>query len=444
VEGRESPAGAATGVSGEMSMAASGQAVVSLARFVSMAEPFCHVRVMNPLPVEMADELLAWLDRVAPWKRRVASSFDQFECNLCQCGLPASLADLIAPATLRAVRADMERLFDVQLGDVYSVVAHRLVGGQGIGIHNDEPAGGRETHRLIIQLGGLPSEDCGGQFLLLSAADMDHLHAAFRPIHNTAIGLELSSRSYHAVADLRAGVRYALVYSLWRAELEQIAEEPGIHPGHAGTTSASPAALAPHARRGHDLEALLDLLAPGHRSTPSQGALLAHLVHTYEILRRWDSPAHVCLAGLFHELYGAEMFPAATTALQAREQVGRAIGDQAENLAWLFGALTRRSLVHAWAESRPGGKAARYCLRHCGELVEVDAGVLAELACIDAASMVEQVSRPARGGHADSSRAEHAILLMPWLPQAARIELAQACGLPEAAQDSMLYEASHA
>jgi hypothetical protein len=434
-------------MSGGVSMGAPGQAVVSLARSASRAEPFGHVRVMNPLPAELADELLAWLDRAAPWNRHVASSFDRFECNLCRCGLPASLADLIAPATLRAIRADMEHLFDVQLGDVYSVVAHRLVAGQGIGIHTEEPAGGRDTHRLIIQLGGLPSHDCGGQFLLLSAADMDHLHAALRPIHNTAIALELSSRSYHAVADLRAGVRYTLVYSLWRAELEEIAEQPGIHPGHAGTASASPAALAPHARRGHDLEAVLDLLAPAHRSAHSQGSLLAHLLHTYEILRRWESPAHVCLAGLFHRFYDIETVPAATNPLHLREQVGRVIGDQAENLAWLLGPLARSSLVHAWAEKRPGDQATRYRRHHGGEpgeLLEVDAGVLAELACIDAASVVEQASRPARAGRTDTPRAEHAMLLMPWLPQAARIALAQACGLIEVAQDNMHCEVSHA
>jgi hypothetical protein len=416
---------------------------------VSLAEPFGHVRVMNPLPAELADELLAWLDGAAPWNRRVAPHMDQFECDLFQCGVPASIAGLIAPATLWGLRADMERLFDVQLGDVCAVVAHRLVGGQGVGIQTGEPAGGRETHRLIIQLGGLPSGDCGGQLLLLSAADMDHLHASLGPIHNTAIALALSSRSYHAVARLRAGVRYTLVYSLWRAELEEIAEEPSTPPDHAGSVTASPAALAPHARRGHDLEALLDLLVPAQRD--AHGAILAHLVHTYELLRRWGSPSHVCLAGLFHGLYRAEVFPAAPSAApspsQAREQVVRAIGSRAENLAWLLGGSTRSSLIHAWIENRPGDRATRHRLYHGGEpgaLLEVDAGVLEELACIDAARMVEHASRSPWGGQADTSWFEHAMVLMPWLSHTARIALAQACGLGQVAQDDSSYEVNHA
>jgi hypothetical protein len=242
-------------------------------------------------------------------------------------------------------------------------------------------------------------------------------------------------------------VRYTLVYSFWRAELEPIAEDPGIHLGQGLSTPAAPAPLAPHARRGHELETLLDLLAPAHRRAHSHGALLAHLVHTYELLRRWQCPAHVCLAGLFHSAYGTDMFPAATIPLQARQRVRDAIGDRAENLAWLFGAARRRSLVGAWAEHQPEDRVRRCRLHHHSrraQALEVDIDTLAELACIDAANTVEQLSRLVRDREAEAYEAEHAMVLMPWLPVAARVELARACAMLVVAPGSPPLEAGHA
>lgn len=181
--------------------------------------PFPHFVSMQAFDRAVADAAYAWLHAHAHWHHHVSTFFDQHERGLIDADLPRELRDaLVSPAVLRLLRQRMETLFAVSMADVFDVVAHRLVPGQGIGLHTDRPSAGDETHRLVINLGREFDDSQGGHLILFHGRDPDDFACAFRSIHNTAVGLEMSERSYHAVADVIAGIRYTIVYSFWRAD----------------------------------------------------------------------------------------------------------------------------------------------------------------------------------------------------------------------------------
>lgn len=126
----------------------------------------------------------------------------------------AGVCDLLGPVQLQRIRLVLEQSFQVQLEDRFEAVAHKMIKGQKIGIHNDFGAPWR-THRLVVQLNRGFSEDHGGQLIFFNSHDPSDVHRAFRPVHNTAVGFALTSAAYHAVTEITEGVRYSIVYSFW-------------------------------------------------------------------------------------------------------------------------------------------------------------------------------------------------------------------------------------
>ena len=72
------------------------------------------------------------------------------------------------------------------------------------------------------------------------------------------------------------------------------------------------------------------------------GDLFGHLKGTCELLKRWGAPRHVCLAGLYHAVYGTAGFADQLLPLDRRRDVAMVIGDAAEELVYLFSACDRR------------------------------------------------------------------------------------------------------
>jgi hypothetical protein len=64
--------------------------------------------------------------------------------------------------------------------------------------------------------------------------------------------------------------------------------------------------------------------------------LLEHLIGTYKILDEGFAPLHVCDAGLFHSVYGTSYFKPKTISLDNRDIVKDIIGEEAENLVFMF------------------------------------------------------------------------------------------------------------
>ena len=68
----------------------------------------------------------------------------------------------------------------------------------------------------------------------------------------------------------------------------------------------------------------------GTESVPhTDTVFLAHLVGVYNALRDWNASTAVCRAGMFHSIYGTEMFQTFALPLEQRDEVRELIGDHA-------------------------------------------------------------------------------------------------------------------
>lgn len=70
-----------------------------------------------------------------------------------------------------------------------------------------------------------------------------------------------------------------------------------------------------------------------------------HLKGTHDLLRDWGNPEHVCLAGLFHSIYGTNFFRHQCLPFKDRDQLQALIGRKAENLAYLFCVIVRPEAI---------------------------------------------------------------------------------------------------
>jgi len=75
--------------------------------------------------------------------------------------------------------------------------------------------------------------------------------------------------------------------------------------------------------------------------------LYDHLYGVYKVLVEWGCPQRVCLAGLFHSVYGTTFFKQNIFTDVQRPLVQNVIGTDAERLAWIFCKLRRSSLYTA-------------------------------------------------------------------------------------------------
>jgi 50S ribosomal protein L16 3-hydroxylase len=76
-------------------------------------------------------------------------------------------------------------------------------------------------------------------------------------------------------------------------------------------------------------------------------------VGTAALLERWGERESVCKAGLFHSIYGTEIFKRATVSFEERPAIAAMIGEQAERLAYLFCAFERSSLLQTIKTGAP-------------------------------------------------------------------------------------------
>jgi hypothetical protein len=76
----------------------------------------------------------------------------------------------------------------------------------------------------------------------------------------------------------------------------------------------------------------------------TQKTYLAHAIGVYRDMQSWDSEEDLCLAALFHSIYGTEGFQDFTLPLERREEMRGLIGERAERLAYLNCAMDRATL----------------------------------------------------------------------------------------------------
>lgn len=141
----------------------------------------------------------------------------------------------------------------------------------------------------------------------------------------------------------------------------------------------------------HEFRKLTDyLVSVGADQVPhSDTRFLSHLIGVYRDLKDWGCEEHVCLAGLFHSIYGTEMFQGFSLPLTERAKIRELIGDQAERLAYVNCALTRDSLDACVA----AGGAPNLWDRFADSPLEISEPEFRELVTLHLCDRLEQVER---------------------------------------------------
>jgi hypothetical protein len=174
---------------------------------------------------------------------------------------------------------------------------------------------------------------------------------------------------------------------------------------------------------------LLDAVGAVDVEHPS-GTLMQHLRGTYETLASWGCSEHLCLAGLYHSVYGTEVFQRQTIPLDARNQVRQAIGEKAEGLAFLYCAIRRSSLYENLHDGAPHAVEDR-----SGQRIPLhDLDQFADLLTLDVANRVEQVDRvgtSATRRATDRAIYERAVPLLPATAVAEMRRVLPAMSAPE-------------
>ena len=71
------------------------------------------------------------------------------------------------------------------------------------------------------------------------------------------------------------------------------------------------------------------------------GDLRKHLRGTFERLQVWDCPEELCVAGLFHAVYGTYGSADALVGLDKRPDIAEIIGKRAEEMVYIYAACDR-------------------------------------------------------------------------------------------------------
>jgi hypothetical protein len=117
---------------------------------------------------------------------------------------------------------------------------------------------------------------------------------------------------------------------------------------------------------------------------------LAHLIGVYRFLQERGCSEEVCRGGMFHSIYGTELFQGFKLPLEKRGDVRALIGERAERLAYLNCAMDRTAFDRA-LDRKQGPY--RILDRLTGQEVELTEADFDDLCRIHLYDWLEQVPR---------------------------------------------------
>ena len=115
---------------------------------------------------------------------------------------------------------------------------------------------------------------------------------------------------------------------------------------------------------------------------------LAHAIGVHNDMKRWGCDEDLCKAGVFHSIYGTELFQRFTLPLERRHEVQELIGERAERFAYLNCAMNREQYDRSVFQTQ-----GPYFLldRFVGEQVEMTEADFDELVRMHLCDWLEQV-----------------------------------------------------
>ena len=117
---------------------------------------------------------------------------------------------------------------------------------------------------------------------------------------------------------------------------------------------------------------------------------LAHVIGVYRDMESAGCTEEVCLAGMFHSIYGTEKFQRFALPLARRADVRALIGERAERLAYLNCAMDRASFDRALEQD---GAPSRITDRLTGEEITLTPEEFHDLCRVHLYDWLEQVPR---------------------------------------------------
>jgi len=134
---------------------------------------------------------------------------------------------------------------------------------------------------------------------------------------------------------------------------------------------------------------LVDLGTTGITHSGTKG-YLAHLVSVYHDLRRWQQPVYLCRAGMYHSIYGTQVFQGFKLGLDQRDELKELIGEEAEWIAFLNCFVQRQrfdEIIVSGSDERVIEN------RETGDVYEVTDRAFRDLATLHICDWLEQVER---------------------------------------------------
>lgn len=136
----------------------------------------------------------------------------------------------------------------------------------------------------------------------------------------------------------------------------------------------------------------IDAFLKHHTGEISHGkrTLYQHLKGTYQLMREQGRPDYACMAGLFHSIYGTNIFLHQTT--NDRRAIIAMIGQRAERLVYIFCSIDRPRALIAEAALDPPYSIERRNGSPEDEDFKLEPRDLYDLLSIELANLMEQNS----------------------------------------------------
>ncbi|MGY8824122.1 MAG: DUF6817 domain-containing protein [Candidatus Latescibacterota bacterium] len=117
---------------------------------------------------------------------------------------------------------------------------------------------------------------------------------------------------------------------------------------------------------------------------------LAHCIGVHNDMKKWDCDEEMCRAGLYHSIYGTELFQDFALPVARRGEVRALIGERAEYLVYVNCAMVRDSFDSLFAQ-----REAPYVIgdRLTGQDIEMTQRDFDDLVLMHLCDWLEQVAR---------------------------------------------------